>query len=126
VEFNETGNQVIVYISISIETGFNLIQENGWQNIMPTGDITAGAANNFRKLLVKLADQGHRKYRFDLKQVEDIDSVGLSIFIIFAKMLDKQDAEKQLVIINAIKPMIELFNMTRLDKIYDIRANHDS
>lgn len=126
VEFNPAGNRVIVYISVSNKTYFNLTQENGWQNIMPTGDITAGAADNFRRLLAALADQGHMKYCFDLKHVEDIDSVGLSILIIFSKMLDKKGSDKQLVIVNAVKPMIELFHMTRLDKIYKIEISHDT
>lgn len=125
VEFNETGNRVIVHISMPVETRFALTQEKGWQNIVPTGDITAGIADEFRKLLVKLDDKGHRKYLFDLKHVEDIDSVGLSILIIFAKMLDKQENEKKLVIVNARKTMMELFKMTRIDRIYEIKVNND-
>ncbi len=120
LEFNERGNRAITYISIPQTTKFRVEDDEGWQVITPSGDITASIADRFREILVELADQGHRKYRLNFTQVEDIDSVALSVMIIFAKMLDKRDEKRQLEIVNAGKALVDLFRMTRMDKTYRV------
>lgn len=121
LEFNDKGNRVVAYISIPQTTRFQVENEDGWQVIIPSGDITASIADRFREILVELADQGHRKYRLDFIHVEDIDSVALSVMIIFSKMLDKKNDEKrQLEIVNAGKALVDLFRMTRMDKTYRV------
>lgn len=122
MEFSGEGNSITVYISISRETAFHISENEGWQVITPSGDITAGVADNLRTILVEMADKGHRRYRFDFVHVEDIDSIGLSLLIIFAKMLDKQHGEKWLEILNAGRSLSHLLHMTRVDKIYRLNA----
>ncbi|MDM8525756.1 ATP-binding protein [Desulfococcaceae bacterium HSG8] len=120
LEFSEKGNRVIAYIRIPRMTVFRIRDDNGWQIITPSGDITASIAEKFRTTLVELIDKGHSRYRFDLAHVEDIDSVGLSVMIVFAKMLSNKSSNMQLEIINSGKALIELFHMTRMTKTYKV------
>ena len=122
IEFNDKGNRVTVYFSPPQVTKFSVGNDDGWQIVTPSGDITASTADKFRTILVELLDQGHRQYRFDFSHVEDIDSVALSVMIIFAKMLGKERAKSQLEIVNARKALADLFQMTRMDKTYSVKS----
>ncbi len=121
MQFNDAGNRVTVFISIPMITTFHIDNDNGCQVITPSGDITASVAEDFRTILVKLIDKGHRQYLFDLTHVRDIDSVAISVLIVFAKMLGKKKTKSELEIINAEKGLRDLFHMTRMDKIFKVR-----
>jgi len=121
LEFNEKGNCVTAYISIVQTTTFHIEKDSkDWQIITPSGDITASIAENFRTVLVELIDKGYRKYRFDFIYVKDIDSVALSVMIIFSKMLSKKNGKTELEIVNAEKGLASLFRMTRMDRLYKL------
>lgn len=123
LEFNETGNQITVYLSTLQTTSFSVDHENGWQIITPSGDITASTADNFREILVRLLDRGNRQYRFDFRNVEDIDSVALSVMIIFSKMLTKESGKSRLEIVNARNALTNLFHLTRMDRTYKLKTD---
>ncbi len=122
LEFNEKGNKITAFIHIHRETDYRIESCNDWQIITPSGDITAGTADKFRASLVSLIDRGHINYQFDFTHVQDIDSIGLSVMIIFAKMLAKKNAGRQLKIIHAGNVLTDLFHLTRMDKIYKIEG----
>ncbi len=120
IEFNPKGNCITVYVSIKQETDFEVSDDEYWKIIKPTGDITAEIADKFRNLLLDLLNNGHQKYRFDFSHVKDIDSVILSIFVIFSNMVSDRHPNAELKIINAGKDIINLFRMTHLDDSYHI------
>lgn len=120
IEFNDKGNQVTVYHNTFKETGFDTIIDKDCLVICPSGDITASAMQKFGTLLKKNVQAGTRKFRFDLLKVAEIDSVGLSAFIVLNKMLLKTGEKPGLEIINANPEIAELFYMTNLDKAYKI------
>ncbi len=122
LEFNEEGNCVTAYVAIPQTTKFTITSENDRQVITPSGNLTASTADEFRELLVELLDQGHRKYCFDFIHVEDIDSVALSVMIIFAKMLQKQGGKSRLEIVNPRQGIADLFHLTRMDRTYKLRS----
>jgi anti-anti-sigma factor len=121
LEFNDKGNRIVAYISIPHQTRFSIEQDNNTQVIRPSGDITASIADRLRAILVDLLDRGYRQYRFDFTNVEDIDSVALSVMIVFSKMLGSKGEMCQLEIVNAGKSLADLFHMTRMDRIYIIK-----
>ncbi len=123
IEFKKKGNCVTVYISFLEETTFHVSREDGWQIIKPSGDLTAATAENFRVLLIQLLDEDHTRCRFDFKHVEDIDSVSLSVLIVFAKNLIKKESKGRLEVVNMNKDLRNLFRMTRIDKLYNIVKN---
>ena len=126
IEFNDKGNRVTVYMTYVEETTFNVVDENGRQVIVPSGDLTAATAEKFRVNLIRMLDKGHTHYRFDFKHVEDIDSVSLSVLIIFAKTLSTSSKitdnkkKKKLEVVNMNKDLVDLFHMTRMDRLYNI------
>ncbi|MCP4106671.1 MAG: response regulator [Desulfobacteraceae bacterium] len=120
IEFNEKGNQITVYHNTYKDTDFNAQIDNGWCVIRASGNITATVTHKFGNLLKKLVQDGNMKFRFDLSEVQEIDSVGLSAFILLNKTLSKKRTKPDLEIMNASPEIISLFRMTNLDKAYRI------
>ncbi|MDM8515812.1 ABC transporter substrate-binding protein [Desulfobacterales bacterium HSG16] len=120
IEFNEKGNRITIHMKTSHETGFDVKDEKGWKIITPSGSITASTVDRLKKLLSELAESKHAKYHFDFAKVEDIDSISLTVFVIFVKMLARLEIDAQLEITNSNDNLKNLFSMTRLDKYYMI------
>ncbi|MGE4503970.1 MAG: ATP-binding protein [Desulfovibrionaceae bacterium] len=116
--FNEAGNEVSVYVTVPEETAFATGERDGVRVISPSGDITASVAERFRSLLVELLDAGDRRFRFDLSRVQDIDSITLSIFVIFSNMLEKIGDDHLLEVSGANGDIEDVFNLTRLTNKY--------
>ncbi|MDM8526389.1 ATP-binding protein [Desulfococcaceae bacterium HSG8] len=125
LEFNSKGNCATVYLTIRKGTEFlvsdQVIEDISWKVIKPTGDITAEIADKFRTLLLELVKSGHWRYRFDLSEVEDIDSVILSIFIIFSNMISEKFSDPELEFLHVSKDIANLFRLAHLDETYAIR-----
>jgi len=117
---NSSGNRISVYHNIYDETSYDTEKEDECVIITPSGDITASGIDDFRSLLKRLTDQGYTRYRFDLLKVEEIDSVGLSAFIILSRMLSHQNAPADLEIINANGDIADLFRLAHMDASYQI------
>jgi anti-anti-sigma factor len=126
IRFNETGNKVSVFMSFTNETRFALEEEDGTRVIIPSGNLSAAIADQFREMLLALYKRGAHQFKFDFKHVEDIDSVCLSVLILLYKTLAKENQSYKLEIVNANKDMINLFQLTRLDEIYLIAQLKDN
>lgn len=120
LSFENKGTRVIAYVTVKRETLFETSDEDGVRRIKPSGDLSSSVAEPFRSLLVGLLDEGLTRFRFDLSMVTDIDSVALSIFVIFANMVAKRDDEGVLEVINANEDIREMFHLTRLSRIYSV------
>lgn len=120
IDFNERGNRVTTYITFIEETTYNVVKQSDWNIIIPSGDLTAATADNFRIRLIELLDNGNSRYRFDFRHVADIDSVSLSVLIIFARTLTSKEREGGLEVVNMNRDLQDLFHMTRMDQIYNI------
>jgi len=125
LDFNDSGNCITAYISIHPETEYlvkPLEIEKGIQCMIiePTGDIIAENAEKFRKVLLNTFKDSYFKYRFDLSLVKDIDSVGLSIFVIFSNMIREKYSNIDLEIINAGTDIKNLLRVTHLDEVYKV------
>lgn len=111
---------VTAWLTIKPETYFATSQEEDWTVIRPSGDLTARVADEFRTTLLDLLEAGHSRFRFQLENVGDIDSITLSIFVIFSNTLLNKDAEAGLEIAGANKDIVSMFQLTRLDRSYRI------
>lgn len=120
VTFNEAGTEITAYITESVETGFPVSEEDGVQVIRPTGDLTAATADPFRLLLLEQAQAGHNAIRFDMDAVHDMDSVSLSVFLSFVKMVRKQSPEAKIELVNVCREIAQLLRMTRLDVAFGL------
>ena len=125
LDFNTVGNCITAYISIHLETEYHvkpLEIENGIQCVIiePSGDITAENAEKFRKVLLNIFKDGYSRYLFDLCHVKDIDSMGLSIFVIFSNMIKEKFSNAGLEIINASRDIKNLLKVTHIDEVYNV------
>jgi anti-anti-sigma factor len=120
IDFNDKGNRVSAYITFIEETTYDVVKQGSWQIIIPSGNLTAATADQLRIRLVELLDKGHARFRFDFKHVEDIDSVSLSVLIIFARTLSTKESAGKLQVVNMNRDLQDLFHMTRMDQIYNI------
>ncbi len=121
INFNEKGNRVTVYLSFVDETTYHILEDGDWSIIIPSGNLTATTADSLRIRLIELLMQGNRQYRFDFKHVDDIDSITLSILIIFARTVSSSKKRNDtLEVINMNNDLRELFQMTRMDQLYQV------
>lgn len=120
VTFNETGTEITAYITESVETGFPVSEEDGVKVIRPTGDLTAATADPFRMLLLDLAKSELPAVRFDMDEVHDMDSVSLSVFLSFVKMVRKQSPDAKIELVHVCREIAQLIRMTRLDVAFGL------
>ena len=116
LEFNERGNRVTAFMTILNPTGFPLVVEGDTAVITPSGDLTAASADTLRRLLLTETDNGRRRFRFDLGQVRDLDSVSLSVLVAFAQLLRATGAPYVIGLVNCSEDLLSLFRLTRLDQ----------
>lgn len=119
IRFSRNPSAVRVWVSVPLQTTADCRMEGERACILPGGDITAASAEVLRRLLVKVLDQGVRHFTFDMSTTSDIDSIGLSLLIGFARML-KENGGGSLEILHAPSSLTTLFRMTRLDRIYTL------
>ena len=120
MEFNEKGNEISAYFTIETGTEF-IIEKTGDINIiMPTGDITAAYADTLRTSLQALIEKKDTMFRFDMINVNDIDSVGLSVFIVLSRTLSRKTETSHLEFVNLSPDIKRLFEVMRMDTLYKI------
>lgn len=120
LRFYGHGNEAEAYMTIDSETFFTISDDGDWKVIEPSGDLTARVADEFRQTLLNLFEEGHEKFRFNLEHVEDIDSITLSIFVIFSNTLNKKSSGAQLEVTGASRDIVNMFQLTRLDRSYKV------
>jgi len=122
VEFNERGNRVTAFLGDVVETDFKTEEAKTSFNIIPTGDITANVADKLRLLLIRALDDKRYQVRIDMKNVNDIDSIGISVLISFTKMLEKKNKKAKLKLVNANKDIFGLFKLIKLDDLISVNV----
>ena len=85
--------------------------------LTPSGNITAATVDRFCEDIAVLEDEGDRLY-FDFRNVEEVDSLGLSALLVFAKASLKKKPSLHLEIQNLSPSLTKMFQLTRMDKIY--------
>ena len=120
IEFNEKGNKINVIFSFHNETKFDVSNDNGALTITPSGNITSSIADSFRKILLESLDENNENIIFNFKEVEDLDSISLSLLITFAKMFSRKFPDTHIKVVNANKDIKNLFTLTRINKFYNI------
>ncbi|MGE4290993.1 MAG: ATP-binding protein [Desulfovibrio sp.] len=118
--FDQNGTRATAYVTVKRDTLFESGDEDGIIRIVPSGDLSSSVAEAFRSLLVGFLEKNLTRFRFDLSNVTDIDSVALSIFVIFANMVAKSGGDNVLEVVNANADIREMFHLTRLSRVYSV------
>jgi anti-sigma B factor antagonist len=77
--------------------------------------VDARLANEFKRRLLDLIESGHPLIALDLSDVDFIDSSGLGAIVSALKQLKGRG---DLVIVGARPAVINLFRLTRMDKVF--------
>ena len=86
------------------------------------GVIAVGVGNMMlRDIVTSLLKEGNKKLLLNLRDVEYIDSAGLGELVKTHITLERQGG--QLKIVNLNQKVQDLFNLTSLHKVFDVREN---
>ncbi|MFP4347339.1 MAG: STAS domain-containing protein [Thermodesulfobacteriota bacterium] len=99
---------------------FKIIDQSNWMVIQPTGDIVSRESEDFRRLLLDLLNNGHKRIRFDLSKVRDIDAAALRVFVVFSDLIGRRFPDRRIELIHTDPDIEILFRLTRLDRTYRI------
>lgn len=95
------------------------VEEHGeWQICFVAGVVNATNSDRFNELFLNMAQQCNRNLIVNLRDLEFIDSKGISTFILGKKELAKSGLK--LVISNAPGPVRNILDITFLSKIIPI------
>lgn len=122
IEFNAKGNEVTVDARNGEETPCTIREENGWTIVAPYGNITAAVAGRFTDMLKQIAERGSTRVRLDMAHVKDVDSTGLTAFLMLPKTIRAQGRTAELEAVNVGPDVMSLLVLTRLDALYRIRC----
>ncbi|MCW7754412.1 ATP-binding protein [Desulfobotulus sp. H1] len=126
IRFTRLPGSVTAWVSVPRKEDCSWHMDGQWAEIHPGGDITAATADGLRRLMLTILDQGISSFRLNLSQTSDIDSIGLSLLVGFARILGENKRHGELVITRASESLVTLFRMTRLDRMYTIIRNPES
>lgn len=87
------------------------------------GEIHVSTAPEFSARLTDVIGRGKTALILDLTEVEFIDSTGLSVLLNGLRSISRADGRMVLVCSNPT--VLRLFEITRLDTTFDIRATRD-
>jgi serine/threonine-protein kinase RsbW len=126
VEFNETGNRVVLRKKIgSRKIVARQISRTGDQTFVRPGEkgLVASVAQQYRLQLQSLVEEGTRDLVIDLAGVEMIDTAGLSLLVEASDSLRK--AGGKLTVMNASKDIFEFLKIMRMDHHIAIARDYD-
>lgn len=84
------------------------------------GELDVSTADQFKEYLHKLIDKDVRNIRFDLQNLQYIDSTGLGVMIGILKRIKVENKE---IFIKAPKDNVnKIFSITGLDKIFKMEG----
>ncbi len=95
------------------------VKQDGDKTILtPGNDIISSNTEDLKTNISTLVEDGVKELNFDLKNVEVVDSSGLSVLIAAQNSLKKVGGNLNLV--NVSENIAKLFRMMRLDKHFGI------
>lgn len=113
-------DRMTVYLRPRRETRYEITEGGDIARIRPTGSITAASAETLKGRLLELLDAGWTRFHFDFAAVEEVDSVSLTLFVVFVKTLNQRGIGGELTIAHTSENIRKLFRMTRLDQYYTL------
>jgi len=98
-------------------------QQNADKDIIcPEDDLFSSVSQNFKNQVNNAINSGNDRIVFDLSNVLDMDPESFSIFLLLPVEIKKMNLNAKLIIININEKINNLFNIIKLDKIYEIQS----
>jgi anti-anti-sigma factor len=96
-----------------------IIREEGKTIVKPGENIVAKMAQQFRKELLCVLEEGCKELVVDLRSVTRVDSIGIGILIATCNTLNESDGK--LTVINVSKDIYQLLKAMRLDQHFKVK-----
>lgn len=123
IQFNDTGNEIIVHYRFPVKKMARIIEKESDQDditIIPEENITSSTSSVFKEQLLKILEKKPSKVNLDFNKVKEFDSIGLSLIAIFGKKLKEENPDAIISIKNAKIEIIQLFLHTGLDRFFEL------
>ena len=91
--------------------------------VQPSGALDATKSQEFREEVIKLLDNQPKIVLVDLKDITFMDSSGLGSLVLAFKTL--RAADTKLVLCSINEQVKILFELTGMDKVFEIFSNQD-
>jgi anti-sigma B factor antagonist len=102
---------------------FETRKEGDYLIVQPSCDrIDADLSIDFKEGMISYLQGGDRKMILDLARIEFIDSSGLGAVVSVLKALGR---DGRMVVCNTSDPVMSMFQLTRMDKVFEIHPTLD-
>jgi ABC-type transporter Mla MlaB component/anti-sigma regulatory factor (Ser/Thr protein kinase) len=109
---------IITYVTLTPKFDWGVDIQNNQMVIKPTTDLTASVINELRIMLIDWLDNDVESCDLDLTNVNNLDSVTLSLFIAFYNHLKESSKVNQFQFSNVSTPIIALFQLTQINTLF--------
>jgi len=96
---------------------FEVFEDDDWKIICPKVNIKGAIADKFRELIRDSLEEGTDRFKFDFKNLTDIDVTALSVFIVMNKINESKTVISEYKIINANFDIQNLFKAMKISLI---------
>jgi anti-sigma B factor antagonist len=97
--------------------------EDEWTVLDVAGEVDLSTAPAMRARIDELIHDGARSLAVDLTDVGFMDSSGLSVLVSVMKRME--DADGRLAIVGTRDPVLKVFTVTGLDRVFAIHGSLD-
>ena len=108
---------------IDVQFEVNVAPVGDWSVVAVAGEVDVATAPRLRKEVIELVGAGHHRMVLDLEAVDFMDSTGLGVLIGVLRRLNAVGGELRVVC--ATPRILDLFSLTGLDKVFDLRPSVD-
>jgi len=121
--FERNGARVIAYCSVPGKIPFSVTCVDNKCTIKAHTDLVTTVAENFRTVLIRCLEQEHEKVIIDMEDVSNIDSVNLSLLIVFHNTIKNQGKHTTIELVHCTENVLNLFTVTRLSTVFQVRKD---
>lgn len=101
----------------------NVAPVGDWSVVAVAGEVDVATAPRLRKEAIDLVASGHHRMVLDLEAVDFMDSTGLGVLIGVLRRVTA--AGGALRVVCTTPRLLDLFRLTGLDRVFDLRASVD-
>ncbi len=109
---------------IQSDFDWNQKNQNGISIFTLKGSFNVGVSSKIRVSIEPILSTGQRKVLFDLTELEQLDSAGVTTLIVIFKRVRSNKGDMKITGING-QPR-EIFRLLRLDKVFDLYEDFDA
>jgi anti-sigma B factor antagonist len=102
---------------------FEVTKEGDVTVVEVTGQLIVGNRQELKDDVIKLLDDGERKFLIDFRDTAYIDSSGLGVLVSLSKKIREKGGEMRLSNLN--EDLRTLFELTKLDTLFVIADSRD-